>query len=416
MAETFDIKGEFTLQELLEELRGIEDDQFEVLQFEALEFQGTKFNRATAKPKKASATLEPLQIRELPDGPATIDDIANDGETIVDYADIFVEGELKPLVLYRKDPAFVPTAGFKTISGAISTFGGPRDSGVGPNEGLALIMPEMVGQFQEFFLTDQPPGTTGLARRLNNLGSRYIACRWVWKETPPDFLRKTKVLVSFKSKEFEAQPVDWGPNANTGRVADLSDKLAADLGVETDKQVVTVKIPLFGGKPNLSAIAAIAGAAPAGTSEAQSRYDARSAYNISTLQGDFGARVAKWFAECGKQGLNPLIHLASRTEAQQQVLFEKFKLGGDLAAMPQHSYHCYGRAIDWVKISDPDAGEKGLAWDDDEAYALGTKIGGDFGLAGLGASDNDHLQDANFARSSDLPHSEFGNFPKPPLT
>ena len=149
MAKTFDLKGEFTLQKLLDELRSIEEDQFEVLQFEALEFQGTKFNQATAKLREANATLEPLQIRELPEGPATIDDIANDGETIVDYADIFVEGELKPLVLYRKDPAFVPTAGFKTISGAISTFGGTRDSGVGPNEGLALIMPSMVGQFQE---------------------------------------------------------------------------------------------------------------------------------------------------------------------------------------------------------------------------------------------------------------------------
>src|SRR5215472_9099172 len=138
MATTTDLHGELTLQKLLDELRSIEEDQLEVLQFEALEFQGTKFNRATVQLRGANATLEPLQIRELPEGPATINDIANDGETIVDYADIFVEDELRPLVLYRKDPAFVPTSGFKTISGAISTFGGPRDSGVGPNEGLAL--------------------------------------------------------------------------------------------------------------------------------------------------------------------------------------------------------------------------------------------------------------------------------------
>lgn len=415
MAKTFDLKGEFTLQKLLDELRSIEQNQFEVLQFEALEFEGTKFNQATAKLREAHATLEPLQIRELPEGPATIDDIANDGETIVDYADIFVEGELKPLVLYRKDPAFVPTAGFKTISGAISTFGGPRDSGVGPNEGLALIMPSLVGQFQEFFLADQPPGTTGLARRLNNLGSRYIACRWV-PETPYDFLRKTKVLVSFGSKEFEAQPVDWGPNAKTGRVADLSDKLAADLGVETDKQVVTVKIPLFGGKPNLAAVAAMAVPVPAGTSEAQGRYDARSTANISTLQNDFGAKVTQWLTECRKRGLNPLIHFGSRTVAEQETLFEKFQLGGPKAVMPQCSYHCYGRAIDWVNIRDANAGEKGLAWSDDKAYANGTNIGAAFGLAGIGASDNDHLQDANFESASDLPHTEFGNFPKPALT
>jgi hypothetical protein len=71
MAKTFDLKGEFTLQKLLDELRSIEQNQFEVLQFEALEFQGTKFNQATAKLREANATLEPLQIRELPEGPAT---------------------------------------------------------------------------------------------------------------------------------------------------------------------------------------------------------------------------------------------------------------------------------------------------------------------------------------------------------
>src|SRR5690349_16047220 len=112
---TFDFQGELALQTLLKKLRNIEKDPLEVLQFEALEFQGIKFNQAKTRPRKANVTLEPLQIRELPDGPATIDDIADDGETIVDYADIFVGGELKPLVLYRKDPEFEPTAGYKTI-------------------------------------------------------------------------------------------------------------------------------------------------------------------------------------------------------------------------------------------------------------------------------------------------------------
>jgi hypothetical protein len=415
MAATFDLKGEFTLATLLKKLRGIEDDDFEVLQFEALEFQGQKFNQAKARPKRANASLEPLKIRPLPEGPATVDDLADDGDTIVDYADIFVQGALQPLVLYRADPNFAPTAGFKSVNGAISTFGGPRDTGVGPEEGLALISPAMLGQFREYFLSDQPPGTTGLARRLNNLGSRYIACRWVPEETPYDFLRKTKVLVSFGSKEFEAQPVDWGPNVKTGRVADLSDKLAADLGVETDKQVVTVKIPLFGGKPNLAAIAATAGPAPAGESEAQHRYNVRSAANISTLQNDVAARVSQWLDECRTSGLNPLIHFGSRTVAEQQTLFEKFTRGGPKAVQPQRSYHCYGRAIDWVNIRDPDAGEKGLDWGNDAAYANGTKIGARFGLAGIGASDNDHLQDANFPNASDLPHEEFGSFPKPPL-
>ena len=40
--------------------------------------------------------------------------------------------------------------------------------------------------------------------------------------------------------------MDYGPAKKTGRIADLSDKLAADLGVSTDKGTVTVKIPLPG--------------------------------------------------------------------------------------------------------------------------------------------------------------------------
>ena len=415
MAVTFDLKGEFTLKRLLTELRSIEDDDFEIIQIEALEFQGQKFNQAKAKAKKPTATLNPLQLREVPEGPATIDDLADDGETIVDYADLFVEGVLKPIVLYRKDPVFVPTAGYKTVSGAISVFGGPRDTGVGPSEGLALISPAMLSQFQEYFLSVQPPGTTGLARRLNNLGSHYIACRWVSAETPYDFLRKTKVLVSFGSKEFEAQPMDWGPNVKTGRVADLSDKLAADLGVETDKQIVTVKIPLFGGTPNLPAVVPVPGPPPPGVSEAQYRYNTRTEVNIGSLQTDFGGRVRQWLTECRKQGLNPLVHFGSRHIAEQQVLFEKFQRGGPQAVRPEHSYHCYGRAIDWVNIKKADGGEKGLDWDSSATYAKGIMIAGQFGLKGIGASDNDHLQDANFASSSDLPHSEFGNFPKPPL-
>jgi len=97
------------------------------------------------------------------------------------------------------------------------------------------------------------------------------------------------------------------------------------------------------------------------------------------------------------------------------VLFEKFLAGGPKAVRPEDSYHCYGRAIDWVNIKNADAGEKGVQWNNDEAYAEGTQIAIKSQIRGIGASDNDHLQDANFANSSDLLHREFGNFPRPPL-
>ena len=37
-----------------------------------------------------------------------------------------------------------------------------------------------------------------------------------------------------------AFPADWGPHEKTGRVADLSPGLMADLGIETDDQVEVV--------------------------------------------------------------------------------------------------------------------------------------------------------------------------------
>src|SRR4029077_2450078 len=45
-----------------------------------------------------------------------------------------------------------------------------------------------------------------------------------------------------------ARPVDWGPNARTGRVADLSEGLAKKLGLNTD-DTVEVSIPLPAGGP-----------------------------------------------------------------------------------------------------------------------------------------------------------------------
>lgn len=121
------------------------------------------------------------------------------------------------------------------LRGSMSTFGGPDDHGVAPNEGLALIEPDMLADFSEYFLPEQPRGTTGLARRLNP-DSFYIACRWDYHVTPQPFLRASLVTVRNPANcaEVQAKPVDWGPNEDTGRVADLSPGCADALGLETD--------------------------------------------------------------------------------------------------------------------------------------------------------------------------------------
>jgi hypothetical protein len=121
-------------------------------------------------------------------------------------------------------------------SGKVSMFGGPDDMGVSPDEGLAFHSDLM--QAPHLFLPYQPEDTTGLARRLNPY-VHYLACRWNYDVTPKEMLRGGVALVRVPSTglEMAAFCADWGPNENTGRVADLSPGLMADLKIETDDEV-----------------------------------------------------------------------------------------------------------------------------------------------------------------------------------
>ncbi|WP_426436017.1 hypothetical protein [Bradyrhizobium genosp. P] len=137
----------------------------------------------------------------------------------------------------------VDSLGSITQSGKMSTFGGPQDMGVSPDEGLALYDDaQALNAPAGLLLTAQPPGTTGLARRLNP-AFNYMAYRWNYAVTPPDFLRGKSVTVSANGKSIMATPVDWGPNIDTGRIADLSPGLAHALGLNTDASC-TVSVPI----------------------------------------------------------------------------------------------------------------------------------------------------------------------------
>lgn len=122
------------------------------------------------------------------------------------------------------------------FAGDCSWFGGPDDDGVSPSEGLAFLY--QVADAPDLFLPQQPPGTTGLARRLDP-ETFYVACRWDYSITPKDMLRdqSLKALVRANGKEFLARPADWGPNENTHRAADLSPGLMEALGLDTDDPV-----------------------------------------------------------------------------------------------------------------------------------------------------------------------------------
>jgi N-acetylmuramoyl-L-alanine amidase len=125
------------------------------------------------------------------------------------------------------------------LRGTVSWFGGPNDKGVAPDEGLAFI--QKVEQAPHLFLPQQPPNTSGLARRLDP-HAHYIACRWNYDTTPHDMLldQVALVMVPKTGRALTAHPSDWGPHVDTGRVADISPGLMEALGIQTDDEVEVI--------------------------------------------------------------------------------------------------------------------------------------------------------------------------------
>lgn len=141
------------------------------------------------------------------------------------------EGDIVPLP--------EPEAAFYAI-GTCSHFGGPDDTGVSPDEGLAFIY--SIDDAPQLFLPFQPEGTTGLARRLNPYVN-YVACRWDYDVTPKPSLLEDVALVrnTATGVALKAFPSDWGPHeAKTGRAADLSPGLMDNLGLTTDDEVEVI--------------------------------------------------------------------------------------------------------------------------------------------------------------------------------
>lgn len=124
------------------------------------------------------------------------------------------------------------------FTGKMSIFGGPQDIGVGADEGLAFIEPPDLAQwkFNHLFLPDQPIQTSGLARRLNPM-AWYIALRIDKNVIPRQIVRNSFAIVSANGLSVAAQVADWGPNEDTGRVADLSPGIASTLGLSTNDEV-----------------------------------------------------------------------------------------------------------------------------------------------------------------------------------
>lgn len=113
------------------------------------------------------------------------------------------------------------------IVGRISEFGGPNDLGMTPTEGLALY--------------------PGLGRELNP-DDLYCAMRWNYTLTSKEFLKGCMVIVTKfigdSSIKVACKPVDWGPNAKTGRLIDISPGAMKALKAKTDDIVQCMLVKL----------------------------------------------------------------------------------------------------------------------------------------------------------------------------
>lgn len=113
------------------------------------------------------------------------------------------------------------------ILGRISEFGGPNDIGMSQTEGLALY--------------------PGLGRDLNP-DDMYCAMRWNYALTSKEFLKGCVVLVKrfieSESLLVACKPVDWGPNAKTGRLIDISPGAMKALKAKTDDIVQCLLVKL----------------------------------------------------------------------------------------------------------------------------------------------------------------------------
>jgi hypothetical protein len=141
------------------------------------------------------------------------------------------------------EPEPPPEEALFQARGKVSYFGGPDDDGVSDSEGLAFL--SSVQDKPYVFLPQGTPGTEnkGLARCLNP-HTHFIACRWNYDVTSKSMLASDDVALVRSRKDPDraliAHPVDWGPHQDTGRVADLSPSLLADLGLETDDEVEVI--------------------------------------------------------------------------------------------------------------------------------------------------------------------------------
>lgn len=115
------------------------------------------------------------------------------------------------------------------VSGRVSWFGGPRDTGVTSSERGAIS-----GERLRSLNDPLAPSAGTLASRPEDF--YFAAMRFDYDPAGIAFWRESRLLVldPETGRAVVVRPVDWGPNTRTRRVLDLSPQAMSDLGLVTD--------------------------------------------------------------------------------------------------------------------------------------------------------------------------------------
>jgi N-acetylmuramoyl-L-alanine amidase len=243
-------------------------------------------------------------------------------------------------------PVAVPEKILFRVEGKMSTFGGPLDFGMAPDEGLALFeKPDLTNpKYAYLFLPAPPPGTSGLGRRLNPQ-QYYFACRWNYADTSKEFLRRVLARVEnpANSRTADARPVDWGPHVSTGRVADLSPGLAAALGLNTD-DVVRITISALRAIPVRRPALAIKRAGH-GSSNPHTKPVIKQFIQSPNRSSRNGVRIDKVVLHCTEASLASTLAEFQKAGGRQVSVHYVVDRNGDIYQMVndnERANHCMG--------------------------------------------------------------------------
>lgn len=123
--------------------------------------------------------------------------------------------------------------GLPFVSGRVSWFGGPSDTGVSSTETGAVT-----GERLRSLNSPMNPQPSDLSSRPRDF--YYVAMRFDYGPQGRAWWARQKLLVIAPGtgRAVVVRPVDWGPHTRTGRVLDLSPQALRDLGLTTDQMAL----------------------------------------------------------------------------------------------------------------------------------------------------------------------------------